>query len=180
MFERSAMQVKPFFLMIFVLLLSSCSVIQPQVTWPNEVPAESYFMTAYQIDTPNQELQTEEDYLNWVRKFYTGVNVLPGWLSMSEQVLENLQEPQRSSVDSRLAVLGQRISSEWSKDNQLRLITSRSANVWRDALLESMTLGDLDNYLNKLDEDVSALLLGEIENDDIYFGRYYADEFDDF
>jgi hypothetical protein len=81
-------------------------------------------------------------------------------------------------VSSRLFELGRTISVEWAKSNEERLIDTRNAAVWRDALQEALSQGDLDNYLDRVDADVSAILAGSLAGEEIRFERYYVDEFD--
>jgi hypothetical protein len=57
-------------------------------------------------------------------------------------------------------------------------LDTRTAAVWRDALLEALAQDDLDAYLLRLEQDVAALMNGELANDTIRFERYYVDEFD--
>ncbi|MDC0598746.1 hypothetical protein OAP18_02785 [Gammaproteobacteria bacterium] len=156
-------------------------MFQRERPWPENIPSKEYFIAAYQAAEADHEFQTQEDYLYWVLRFYNGLNsVVPGWLGITAQVLDRLEEPQRSVVEARLYALGSRIGTEWPKDNRVRLLNSRSANVWRDALIEALNRDELDSYLDVLEQDVDDLLAGTLDNDEIYFERYYVDEFDDF
>src|SRR5690606_37096368 len=125
-----------------------------------------------------QRVQAEDDYLLWVTRFYTGNGPVPGWLDMTEQVLERLPLEQHANVEARLFELGGRIGMEWAKDNSVRRINTRAAGVWRDALLEALAQDDLDAFLDRLSADVDALLNGTLDGDAIRFERYYVDEFD--
>ena len=166
------------FILSVMALLAACSSLQDDDKWSNELPPQPYFLSAYESDAPNQTYQSLEDYLFWVERFYNGINLVPGWSSLSGQVLEKLEEPQLSVVETRLYNLGLKIGAEWPKDNQVRLLNSRSANVWRDALIESLSRDELDAYLSILEQDVTDLLAGKIDNEAIYFERYYQDDFD--
>jgi hypothetical protein len=75
-------------------------------------------------------------------------------------------------------MLGRHIGGEWAKHNDVRRLNTRTAAVWRDALLEALRQNDLDAYLLRLEEDVAAMLSGQLGNDAIRFERYYVDEFD--
>ena len=146
--------------------------------WPAELPEAHSFLVAWRADAANRALQQENDYLQWVQRFYKGGNLVPGWLAVSEQVLQRLNTAEQASVGGRLQQLGMRIGAEWAKDNAARRINTRMVGVWRDALLEALRREDLEAFLLLLEGDVTALLSARLEADDILFERYYTDEFD--
>ena len=162
-------------------MLTACATrppAQPDADWPDGAAPRAQFTAEWERSVQNQALQSEDEYLLWVSRFYTGYGAVPGWLSMTQQVLQRLPPEQRAPIEMRLFELGSRIGAEWAKDNSVRLLNTRSAGVWRDALLEALTRGELDAYLDRLDADVGALLAGELSNEVIRFERYYVDEFD--
>lgn len=160
-----------------VLLLTACAS-RPPSDWPAGAQPLEYFERSYSADAQNQAFQSQADYLGWVSRFYEGVSPVPGWLEMSRQVLADMEEPARSEVERRLFALGGVIGAEWAKDNNVRRLDSRMANVWRDALIEARAQDDIPGFLTRLESDIDALLAGELSGDDIYFERYYIDEFD--
>lgn len=160
------------------LLLEACATQEPLAPWPEELPARSYFTQQWRRDRDNRGVQSRDEYLLWVTRFYRGYNVAPGWLDMMAIVEERLPQEHWQQVEPRLHRLGQSIGSEWAKDNAVRKLNTRVAAVWRDALREALTLGDLDAYLERLEQDVAALLEGRLDRDAIRFERYYTDEFD--
>ena len=162
----------------FICFSSGCSLVGLRLEWPEDAYPRSYFEAAFMEDEMAQMYQSEQDYLLWITRFYNGYSIAPGWLSLTEQVLERLEEPQRSAVAERLYHLGGRIGSEWAKHNTVRVLDTRNASVWRDALIASIDENDLDNYITRVEEDVESLLMGELDKEDIYFERYYIDEFD--
>ncbi len=161
-----------------LLLISACATPVPATLWPADVPDANGFSEVWGSDPANQPLQTEAEYLSWVLRFYQGFNMVPGWLSMSEQVGMRLNERERSVVAATLQSLGARMAAEWAKDNSVRLVSTRMVSVWRDVLLESLAQEDLPAFLLKLDEDLTAILARELGGDEIVFERYYFDEFD--
>ena len=165
-------------LALLVSLISACAMFRPEPSWPAGAYPRSYFVAAFEEDEMAQEYQTLDNYLLWITRFYNGYSIAPGWLNLTEQVLARLEEPQRSEVEERLYHLGGRIGSEWAKDNEVRLLDTGNAATWRDALIEALNQNDLDDYMDRVEEDVERLLAGELDSDDIYFERYYFDEFD--
>jgi len=166
----------------FGCLVQGCATPEQQFQdppdWPAGVPAASPFRAAWRADAANRSLQSEADYLQWVQRFYLGGNLVPGWLDLSEQVLQDLNEAEQASVSGRLWQLGMRIGREWAKDNAVRRVNTRMVAVWRDALLEALRREDLEAYLLLLEHDVAALLAAELGAEEILFERYYINEFD--
>jgi hypothetical protein len=169
---------RPWPALIPVCFLAACVSIPRVTDLPEHLPPVSWYVAAWQDDSANQQYQSLDEYLVWVRRFYEGFNIAPGWDDLTRQVLERIPASDQEVVSSRLFELGRTISVEWAKSNEERLIDTRNAAVWRDALQEALSQGDLDNYLDRVDADVSAILAGSLAGEEIRFERYYVDEFD--
>lgn len=172
---------KAFALLAAIFLLAGCAARLDDITWPAGAYPRDYFEAAYLEDEMAQEYQSREDYLLWITRFYNGYSIAPGWLTLTAEVMERLegQDPQwREEVNERLYHLGGRIGSEWAKPNEVRMLDTRNAAVWRDALIESISQGDLDDYITRVENDVESLLMGELDKEDIQFERYYEDDFE--
>lgn len=161
-----------------LLLLTACVGVGPMPEWPAELPPRDYFVQTWSVDAANAEVQARDDYLEWVQRFYAGNNLVPGWTGMTEQLRTRLEPPRWPPLAARLQELGARIAAEWAKDNSVRRINTRCAAVWRDALQEALVRDDLAAFLDRLEQDVDALLAGNLDADTIRFERYYVDEFD--
>jgi len=178
---HTPLRLQSLLLWLVFFLLPGCA-IQTQVEelqgWPAELPPSQPFRAAWLADTGNQGFQSEDEYLQWVQRFYQGSTLVPGWLEVSDQVLGRLGAAEQQNVSRRLLPLGIRIGTEWAKDNAVRLINTRMVAVWRDALLEALRREDLEAFLLLLEQDVTALIDGNLMPDAIQFERYYTDEFD--
>lgn len=161
-----------------VLLLTACATSVEESDWPDNAYPRAYFIEAFREDAQAQQYQEEEDYLLWVTRFYRGFSIAPGWHDLTQQVKDRIDESRHEEVGDRLYHLGGRIGSEWAKASEVRLLNTRNASVWRDALIESINQGDLDEYITRVEDDVEAIMAGELSKEDIYFERYYIDEFD--
>jgi len=161
--------------LLLILLLTACASLPER--WPEGAPPRAYFEEVYAADARNRQLEARDDYLLWVSRFYSGVPPVAGWLDLSEAVLATLTEPERGGVAARLLELGAKISSDWAKSNELRVIDNRVGNVWRAALDEALNQGDIEGFLDRLEADVDALLSGELDAEQVRFERYYEDEF---
>jgi hypothetical protein len=164
-----------------LLLLQSCaSTIGSAAAWPDKLPDRELFERAWEQDRADSVVQTEEDYLLWVRRFYDGFSTAPGWLELSAQAEERVDPAMLESLRPQLDKLGLRIGREWAKNNGVRRINSRMVVAWHGAMLEAMWQKDMPGFLARLDTDVSAVLAGTLNGDLISSQRYYASEDVDF
>lgn len=162
-----------------VFLATGCTFTDKDLTWPEKAYPQEYFINVFQADEAAQQYQTQEDYLLWITRFYEGNNLTVGWIGLTEQLLERIEsEEHRAEVKERVNRLGAKIGSEWAKDNLVRKLDTRNAAVWRDALREAVDRGEVDDYITRVENDVESMLAGELKVDDVYFERYYYDEFD--
>ncbi len=164
-----------------VLMLVSCATNIEDIEWPDGAYPRGYFEAAFLEDPAAGEYQTQEDYLLWVTRFYNGYSIAPGWLNLQQEVLDRLEDPESAYADSvieRLYHLGGTIGAEWAKSNEVRLLNTRNAAVWRDALVEAIAQDDLDNYITRVENDVQAILAGTLDKEVIEFERYYIDDFE--
>jgi hypothetical protein len=167
---------KPIAILYLLIAISSCA--SAPGSWPDILPPLNNFQANWSNDTANQQIQSQEEYLLWVRRFYEGFNTVPGWLDLEKQVLARLPQDEQAEAAEKLAVLGITIGGEWAKDNSVRRIDTSTVATWRDALQESLSRMELSSYLMLLNQDIAALLNGSLTTDDITFERYYTDEFD--
>ena len=171
---------KKYSLLVSILFLATgCSLLDKDLVWPEEAYPQEYFIAAFQADESARLYQTQDDYLLWITRFYIGNSLTPGWIGLTEQLMERLgTQANRAEVSERVYRLGAIIGSEWAKDNEVRKLNTRNAAVWRDALREAVDRGEVDEYITRVENDVAMMLAGELQIDDIYFERYYVDEFD--
>ena len=165
-----------FVLLFCAFMLSACSIFQASGDWSEQMPSQYHFVDYYQLSSENQLYQDQESYLAWVQTFYLGSRLSPGWLQLTDDLLFETQVEKQQEYAELMAVIGQLIGAEWAQDNSVRLIDTRSAGVWRDALLEAVYLGDLENYLQRFEADVNAILAGELNKEVIQLSRYYEEE----
>ena len=167
-------------LYLAAVLLAACATVEPDLPWPEGAAPREHFLRHYRDDGVNQQAQSEEQYLYWVRRFYGGSSLMPGWLAITRQVQKAVDAGDRERTVSELVLLGEKIGSEWAKDNGVRLINTRNTAVWGQAVLEAMNREDLGQFLPRLQQDVHAILSRQLGSKDITFERYYRWEPDPF
>ena len=56
-----------------ILVLQACAApVREADAWPAQLPARQHFQHVYAADVSNAAVQTEAQYLAWVRRFYEG------------------------------------------------------------------------------------------------------------
>jgi len=164
-----------------IFFIAGCATSIEDIEWPDGAYPRGYFEASFLEDPAAGRYQNLDDYLLWITRFYIGYSITPGWLELQAEVRSRLDEPQSAyanAVIERLYHLGGLIGAEWAKSNEVRLLDTRNAAVWRDALVESIFQDDLDHYITRVENDVEAILAGRLEKEAITFERYYVDDFE--
>ena len=162
----------------FVLLLGACaSVPERAEQWQSSWPPESFFETAYAAELDNQAVQSAENYMRWIRRFYQGWTFYPeGWDWLTERVLMGIEDDaQRQQITEQMYSLGMRISREWAKSSAYRVINTRHLLVWGESLKLSAARDQELWLAAKVSADIDGLLASVIEPSMIQSSRYYAD-----
>lgn len=163
--------------LVIAMILSGCvSHIGVSTDWPGELPPVKLFVEAYENDQINQEVQSMEDYLLWVKRFYQGWVVYDnGWLKMSRDLVEQMPSNQREAASQRIAEIGLVIAPEWAKEKTDRYIFTDMVAVWGEALLEALNRGEVFEYMDSVEQDLKMLKNGQIQRQDIFMQRYFPD-----
>ena len=118
---------------------------------------KAYFEKKYNEDKENQKLQTKEQYLEWVNKFYDGAMMFDGWNKITEKTLGKLKSPgNKTKVSGELVALGKMIGGEWSKDNKVRRINSDHLKTWGGQLKDAETDDKILSTIAKIKSEASA------------------------
>lgn len=178
-------------LIVFSLLLLACTTVSERAEqWSPSWPSVAVFELAYQADTANQTVQSADDYIRWIQRFYQGWTFYPeGWDWLTDRVLMGIDDAtERRQITEQMFSLGLRISREWAKSSDYRVINTRHLLVWGNALKLSAAR-DQELWLSaKVSDDVNLLLALELQPSMIQKSRYFAegvpalemDEEDDF
>lgn len=156
------------------LSMSLMSCLSPQLAqWPDSIPPMQVFAQAYAADSQNQRLQSQQEYLEWVLVFYRGNLVYPrGWSDLNSYVHAAATPAQTRLLDRQLAVLGEAIAAEWSRDNSVRRIDNRLLSLWGSVVQSAPTPEQLQLWVMVIQEDVESLLSGNLNAVNIREQRY--------
>ena len=141
--------------------------------WPDTVPHHQIFLDYWQDDSVNQQVQSRDEYLQWVRIFYTGNLLYPrGWLDLEIELLKELEPQQRRGLESDLRQLGITIGAEWAKLRDDRLVDSRLLALWA-SILQLAQVDQLElQAVDLIASDVELLFAGALARDEIVESRY--------
>ncbi len=154
-------------------VIAGCAVARPHDDdWPAGQPPKHHFTRSWESDAENAKLQTLEQYLHWVRKFYEGTPIAPGWTAASRRLLENRPEEARSRIKPRLAELGALICADWAKDNRRRRIDNRMLAVWGAAMRNAGPTGRVEAALDLIAADARAVREGTLPPEQVTSERY--------
>ena len=171
-------RIKCLILIGFVLLLGACvSVPEKEASWSSAWPPESLFEAAYEAELDNQAVQSADNYMRWIRRFYQGWTFYSeGWDWLTDRVLVGIDDDaQRQQITQHMYSMGMRISREWAKSSDHRVINTRHLLVWGEALKLSAAR-DQELWLAvKVSADIDRLLAFELDPSMIKSSRYYAD-----
>lgn len=171
-------------IVIFLTLLSACQTLDSKHTWPSDIPDRQLFVSAYEQQTglPGNGPALEK-HLVWVKRFYKGSVIYPiGWNKMTEMLLQSLKEgTDFPDAEQRLEVLGKRICIEWAQENHIAKIRSANIAVWGTALRKAVKNKQQKLLIEKVEDDVEALISGQLNTKEISLERYYeTEDYDDF
>ncbi len=162
-------------LMVLILMQAACMTIRPTGDWPEDMPSAIYYAEQYAAAGDElAEVQSLENYYMWVKRFYTGWVLQPqGWHWLTNAVSDSIEEPaQRNRVRTKMAIIGKRISAEWAKDKDHRVINTRHLIVWSNAVRLSVRQETEEALADQVMADVDALLERQLAPAAITKARY--------
>ncbi len=151
--------------------------------WPGSMPPRAYFVKAYEADNANKKIQTEQEYMTWIVRFYNGWELYNrGWTKMTDELMAQIHDPSEArEIHGKIDRIGRQVSAEWAKKSDTRTIYLRHVSIWGNALLESLDRDQALELVTKVNQDVDDLLAHKIKPSVITAERYFpADEDDPF
>lgn len=108
-----------------------------------------------------QTLKAEEK--TWYIKFQNGGFLFDGWKKLTQKILSNVPHDQKNETKNILHQLGEKIGSEWCRDNDIRKIDTEMLTKWGDNLKETINKNPekITEVIRTIDSDVNKILLNE-------------------
>ena len=142
--------------------------------WPGDIPTLSHYQSLYSHDTANQKVQTQEDYLTWIVRFYKGwAGFARGWQDVSDELIASVENSRKDPVSKKLAVLGKEVSGEWAKKSDQRLIYTKTLSIWGNALSESIYHDNVEPVVDMISVDVDLMMSQKLQAESITLQRYF-------
>ena len=102
-------------------------------------PVEKEFRSVYEKDMPNKQVQSWDEYWDWIKKFYGGTWLTKGWNQQADKLLADVTDFEvREHVATEINRLGKLVAGEWAKDNNVRKITTRDVRKWGKELNQAL------------------------------------------
>ena len=182
--QKTALITRLLTLLILVSSLFACStnqIARQTDAWPSAMPSRAYFLKVYDADEANKKIQTQEEYLTWIVRFYSGWELYRrGWIKMTDELVAQVEDPaQVNEIRYKIDRIGRLVSGEWAKKSDTRTIYLRQVSIWGNALLESLDRDQALPLINRVNQDVDDLLAHRINADIITAERYFPSDKDD-
>jgi hypothetical protein len=131
----------------------SCETIQHAV---NLSEIERYL----QQGNPQSVAQLDEEAREWFSTFQEGGIFFDGWKDISDKVINNVPESEKVQTKLQMLALGVRMGCEWSKENEIRKISTKMLKNWGQEIREVVKTRptDIPHVINKIEGEVDALL----------------------
>ncbi len=163
-----------FAVLAILVALQGCSTpVREADAWPAQLPARQHFVQNYASDAKNSAVQTQDQYLTWVRRFYEGSEIYAwGFLDLESLVLDGRGGESARSLKAKLDTVGLHIGGEWAKDRSATRITTRMLSVWADAIQSALATGPVESVVDQVLADVAAVMSGKLKVAEITPDRY--------
>ena len=157
-----------------ILVLQGCAApVKEADAWPAQLPARQHFQHVYAADASNAAVQTEAQYLAWVRRFYEGSEFYAwGFLDLESLVQDGRDGEAALILKQKLDAVGMQIGADWAKDRGEKSITTRMLVVWAAAIQSAVMTPGLESVVDQVSADVAAVLSGELDAAKISADRY--------
>jgi hypothetical protein len=171
-------------IVLLTFLLSACASNLSKEDWPSDMPPRQIFVDAYKTQYAAGKITNSLDnHLMWITRFYQGSILYPiGWNEMSNSLLGSIDTPERrDAMRARLRQLGITICIEWAQSNENRKIDSSAVAAWGSSLRTAAEQEEQEFFISQVEDDVAALLSGDLDTEKITRERYYpAEDYDNF
>ncbi len=105
--------------------------------------------------------ELDEEAREWFEKFQEGGMLFDGWKEISDDVVEQVPDDEKIKTKVTMLALGIRIGCEWSKENDVRKISTTMLKKWGKQLRKTVadTPVQIPMVINSIEAEVDTLLL---------------------
>ncbi len=132
----------------------SCEAIQHAV---NLAEIERYLKQG----NPQTVAQLDKEAREWFSTFQDGGLLFDGWKDISDMVTNSVPDSEKVQTKLQMLALGVRMGCEWSKENEIRKISTKMLKNWGGEIRKVVREhpADIPHVINKIEDEVDALLL---------------------
>ena len=105
--------------------------------------------------------QLDEEAKEWFATFQEGGMLFDGWKDISDKVIATVPENEKLQTKLLMLALGIRMGCEWSKDNDIRKISTKMLKSWGKEIREVVANSPekIPYVLKKIEGEVDELLI---------------------
>ncbi|MCF8056208.1 MAG: hypothetical protein K9K37_06180 [Desulfocapsa sp.] len=105
--------------------------------------------------------EMDEEAREWFGKFQEGGLLFDGWKEISDEVVKRVPDDQKIKTKVTMLALGVRIGCEWSKENDVRKISTDMLKKWGKQLRKTVADSPvkIPTVINSIEAEVDSLLL---------------------
>lgn len=113
-----------------------------------------------QQSDPQTVEELNKEAREWFAKFQEGGMFFDGWKEISSDVVSKVPDEKRISTKIAMLALGIRIGCEWSKDNDIRKISTQMLKEWGGQLRDTVEArpDKIPGVIRIIESEVDTLL----------------------
>jgi len=130
-----------------------CEAIQHAA---NLIEIEKYL----QQGNPQTVAQLDKEAQEWFSTFQEGGMLFDGWKDISDKVINNVPENEKVQTKLQMLALGVRMGCEWSKENDIRKISTKMLKNWGKDIRKAVDNRphEIPLVINRIECEVDELL----------------------
>lgn len=114
--------------------------------------------------TDSQTIEAlDEEAREWFATFQQGGMFFDGWKEISDDVVDKVPSEKKIRTKMIMVALGVRIGCEWSKDNEIRKISTKMLKEWGGQLRDTVDErpDNIPNVIRNIESEVDMLLASQ-------------------
>lgn len=116
-----------------------------------------------QQSNPQTIEELNEEARGWFSTFQEGGMFFDGWKEISDDVVEKVPSEKKIRTKITMLALGVRIGCEWSKDNEIRRISTKMLKEWGGKLRDTVDKrpDNIPHVIRNIEAEVDTLLASQ-------------------
>ena len=109
---------------------------------------------------PQTVAELDQEAKEWFSTFQEGGMLFDGWKDISDKVIKKVPEEAKVQTKLQMLALGVRMGCEWSKENDIRKISTKMLKNWGKEIRKVVEKSphDIPLLIKRIESEVDALL----------------------